>query len=243
MSVSNKPKKICALFSTVFVRGSGGGTVHNAEIWRRMPKLLNAEVHFIVYTGKTDDRINAVENLKVIEAPVSLSHKMKIDSIKDISNGERFIAYANLFRFGKVRHIFLLLYQIYAIFYCLRLHNLVLIYERYTSLSLAGVISAKLCRVPLVVEVNGIPKLERGPNLKYPRLSKLRDVIEEIFERIIFNSSDRIIVVTPSIKEFLVTNYDVPPINISVIPNGVNPSQFRPIDQRSVEKSWISMKT
>jgi glycosyltransferase involved in cell wall biosynthesis len=100
-------------------------------------------------------------------------------------------------------------------------------------MGLAGVLAAKLKSVPLVVEVNGIPRLERISNthMHYGIMLKLRDHIENAIETIIFKTAAKIISVTEAIKNILISDYSIPTDKIIIIPNGVDPTRFQPMDQ------------
>lgn len=104
--------------------------------------------------------------------------------------------------------------------------NLDVIYRRHSLLN-SDYLLAKLFRLPLVKEVNGI----ESANAKITGFSdnfSLR-IIDRI-ERFNMPRADKIIVVTSKLKETLQKDYGVPEDKIVVIPNGANTELFKPMD-------------
>ncbi len=110
--------------------------------------------------------------------------------------------------------------------------NLDVIYRRH-SLFNSDYLLAKLFRLPVVKEVNGI----ESANAKITGFSdnfSLR-IIDRI-ERFNMPRADKIIVVTSKLKETLQHDYGVPEDKIVVIPNGANTELFKPMDTDQARK-------
>ena len=54
-------KKVC--FLTPAVLGNDGFSTHITEVWKRMPKNLKSEVHFIIIKGANDQRISNIKKI------------------------------------------------------------------------------------------------------------------------------------------------------------------------------------
>lgn len=100
------------------------------------------------------------------------------------------------------------------------------IYRRHNLLN-SEYFLAKLFRIALVKEVNGITADEAKITNWGDRVSLW--VIDQI-ERFNMPKADKIIVVTPKLKELLQTDHGVPQDRIVVIANGANTELFRPMD-------------
>ena len=100
-----------------------------------------------------------------------------------------------------------------------------LIYMRHGPHDL-GYLLAKLFRIPLVKEVNGIAIDERKISQKMNRITIY--MVDRI-ERFMLPRADRFIVVTERLKQTLQTDYGVPESKIVVIPNGANTELFKPM--------------
>lgn len=194
-------KKVC--FLTPAVLGNDGFSTHITEVWKRMPKKLNAEVHFIIIKGNNDKRISNVKNLKIIELP-PFQPKERI---------EKFFIKG-------------LLYQLYVFLYCLKLKDLKLIYSRYTTINFADILISKFKQIPLVVEVNAFYRLQREKTI----INKIKIVINEFLGKVLFKNAATIIAVTDSLKQILHNKFGIPNNKIFVVPNGVDEKLFRPMD-------------
>lgn len=89
-----------------------------------------------------------------------------------------------------------------------------------------GYLLAKLFRIPLVKEVNGIAIDERKIS---QRMNRITIYIVDRIERFMLPRADRFIVVTERLKQTLQTDYGVPEGKIVVIPNGANTELFKPM--------------
>lgn len=107
-----------------------------------------------------------------------------------------------------------------------RRQKLHLIYRRHTLFA-SECLLARLLRVPVVREVNGIIADEAEIAYGFDRFS-LR-VIAWI-ERRSMRRADRLIVVTPEMKELFKREYGIPGQKIAVIENGANTDLFAPGD-------------
>ena len=108
------------------------------------------------------------------------------------------------------------------------------IYERSFSPKI-GVILSKILRKPLVVEINGIVEEEaklQGTYINHKFTKNIRMKFRQLF----FKSVNKIVAVTPGIKEDLYKRYNIPADKIVVIPNGANTDIFRPMDQANVKE-------
>jgi len=90
------------------------------------------------------------------------------------------------------------------------------LYERYSLFNVSGVVVSRLCRIPMVLEVNA--------PLAYEKETHERLVLRRLayaLERWICSRSTRTVVVSTPMKEILVRE-GVPADHMVVIPNGVN---------------------
>jgi glycosyltransferase involved in cell wall biosynthesis len=110
--------------------------------------------------------------------------------------------------------------------------NIDVIYRRH-SLFNSDYFLAKLFRLPLVKEVNGIESDNARITGFTDRFSL--QIIERI-ERFNMPRADKIIVVTPKLKETLQKDYGVPRDKIVVIPNGANTELFKPMDTKQARR-------
>jgi len=97
-----------------------------------------------------------------------------------------------------------------------------LVYERHALFNLAGVTAARRAGVPIVVEVNAPLAWERAhhEHLAFRRLANRA-------EHLTWRLADRIAVVSTPLKRY-VSATGVAPDRIAVVPNGADPSVFRP---------------
>ena len=107
------------------------------------------------------------------------------------------------------------------------------IYERNFTCKF-GTLLSKILRKPFVVEINGIVD-EEAKLLSTYKNPKYTKSIRMKFRRYFFKSANKIVVVSPGIKETLQKRYRIPPGKIVVIPNGANTDLFTPMDQNTVK--------
>ncbi len=105
------------------------------------------------------------------------------------------------------------------------------IYERYALFQPAGVWVSRLSSVPLLLEVNAPYAIARR---KYGnlRLGWLADR----FERYTFRGAARVFPVTQVLGDML-CSFGVRPDRIRVVPNGINPDDFRSLPDRDEAKA------
>jgi glycosyltransferase involved in cell wall biosynthesis len=101
-----------------------------------------------------------------------------------------------------------------------RAHKPDVIYERFSLFLFAGVWMRRLSGLPLLLEVNSPLYEERAANdgLKLHRLGRWA-------QRMVWNNADFVLAVTHVLAR-TVAEYGVPPQQIAVIPNGINPERF-----------------
>jgi glycosyltransferase involved in cell wall biosynthesis len=94
-------------------------------------------------------------------------------------------------------------------------------------------ILARLFRIPVVKEVNGIT----GDDLVISGwVGKVARRIIDRIDRFTLPKADEIIVVTSNLKEVLQKDYGVPAGKIVVVPNGTNTDLFKPMDAGDARK-------
>lgn len=95
-----------------------------------------------------------------------------------------------------------------------------------------GAILVKCLRAKLILEVEGSFR-EFHETIK---VSFLRHCLFSVIERFNVHSSDKIIVITPGLKELLVREYKVNPEKIVIVPNGTDTQHFSPYDSKEAKK-------
>ena len=106
------------------------------------------------------------------------------------------------------------------------------VYMRH-SLFNSGYFLARLFKVPVVKEVNGI--LVDEMRAKNQGSGTLLWAISKI-ERFSLPRGSKIIAVTSKLKEVLHDNYNIPEDKIVVIPNGANTDLFKPMDEAEARR-------
>src|SRR5207244_9112144 len=104
-----------------------------------------------------------------------------------------------------------------------RRHRAGAIYERYAFFNAAGLLAARLCGVPLLLEVNDSVDVER--ERRGHRLM-LRGLARQI-ERRVFRGAEALFVVSGYLRDILV-DQGIPPERIVVTPNAIDPRRFDP---------------
>lgn len=100
------------------------------------------------------------------------------------------------------------------------------IYRRHTLFN-SEYILARMFRIPLIKEVNGLVT-DDIEMMGWGNKISLR--IMGIIEKYNMRKADKIIVITQGLKETLCKDYGIPSDKIAVIPNGTNIDLFRPMD-------------
>ncbi len=99
------------------------------------------------------------------------------------------------------------------------------VYDRYNSFSSAAVEAARKCGIPVFVEVNAPVAYER---VAYERRRLRLKRLAAWYERRICNRADHVFAVSTPLKDFLIHERSVPESNITVLPNGADPTEFDP---------------
>jgi glycosyltransferase involved in cell wall biosynthesis len=107
------------------------------------------------------------------------------------------------------------------------------IYMRHGGLFCTGYFLAKLFRIPLVTEVNGIVIDEM--QVMGHKNNILLWIVDKI-ERFNLSKANKIVVVTAKLKQVLQEDYKIPADKIVVIQNGANTELFKPMDSKKVKK-------
>lgn len=114
-------------------------------------------------------------------------------------------------------------------FYVLLTSRIDVIHERQPFP--VGLALSKIFQVMSITEVNSfIPDELVGPEFNR-RIRLGSNVINRVYrtvERMILNSCDRIVAITPELKATLEREYGIPSTKIFVVANGVNPDLFHP---------------
>ncbi len=105
-----------------------------------------------------------------------------------------------------------------------------IIYERRFSAKI-GYSLGKLLKIPYFVEINGLPGLELKMLGKMRKQRPLVGAIKKRIRRRFFMHASKIVAVTNGIKEALIADYNLPPDNIVVVPNGANVDLFKKMDK------------
>lgn len=123
--------------------------------------------------------------------------------------------------------------NISTLVYCKKIaikFNVDIIYERRSSPKV-GVSLGKLLKIPVIIEVNGLPELEaemyNGAKKKKSFDWSIKNSISSQF----YKFADGIIAVTLGIKREIIQKYGVESNKIFVIQNGANLSLFKPMAQ------------
>jgi glycosyltransferase involved in cell wall biosynthesis len=103
------------------------------------------------------------------------------------------------------------------------------IYERYTLFNYAGVSAAARAGLPIVIEINAPLAYERAA---YEQLTLKR--LAKRAEREICSRADLVVAVSTPLKRYLVDE-GVPAARIIVVPNGADPTVFKPDEKARQE--------
>lgn len=112
-----------------------------------------------------------------------------------------------------------------------------IIYSRHGGIFNTGYILAKLIKVPLIKEVNGLA-------IDEIKIWKTRNIFIlkalELIERVNLHNNSRIVAVTDKLKEILVNEYGIEENKICVIQNGANTEMFKPMPS-SIAKEKLNL--
>ncbi|HUV46100.1 MAG TPA: glycosyltransferase family 4 protein [Dehalococcoidia bacterium] len=199
--------------------GDDGKTTHLLEVWGNISKTNR--VKMILPRPRAKARVSEeykeqLQNIELHFAPFTTPRKSNLGA----------------------QAITLLLYEIWVSFYLL-ISKPSLVYARTPWLGLVT-LPARLKRIPLIIEVNGIAATE----LLLFSKSRLVGLLARIFalvERVSYSRATGIVTVTERLKDYLVEKYGLNPRKIWVIGNGVNVNLFQPLEQQQA-KDLLSLE-
>lgn len=191
------------------ISGRSGDSVHVRELASSLAKLGN-NITLVAWSDKeSSDELQALENQSNLSVSI----------------------------FNPTTR-FRLLKDFLTILLCRKLakeHQIDVIYERRYSAKVSTILS-KILRIPFVVEINGLVEEEAELQGKAEKQNRFTKRIKKQVHQFFFKSADKIVAVTPGIKEELQKRYNIPPEKIIVIPNGANTDVFRPMELDAVKK-------
>lgn len=166
--------------------------------------------------GREGERVRFAENVALLPVPAAERHLLlsqeleALDGFLDMKTRVRQelrnLLY-NLTLYEKAREY-------------LRAHAVDFIYERYTLFAAAGIRLARELGVPHILEVNAPLAYEQEKT----RGMEMKALAAET-ERRIFRGTDRVIVVSRQLQEFVIS-CGVPSSRIQILPNSVDPQRF-----------------
>lgn len=194
------------------------------------------KILFAVANDLTLLKGSSVHVLEVAENLGSLGHSVflfayRIPDIKDRS-GVHYIALPlpRMWLFSKLW--FYLASPFYLVYLSKKFHCDI-IYSRIHMRFFSPALAAFLTHRPFIVEVNGFVKDELGM-MGVGRLSKW---FASFVERFSYAIAEKIIVVTPGLKDALVQEFKLDPESVVIVSNGVNIHTYHPIESLSAKKS------
>jgi glycosyltransferase involved in cell wall biosynthesis len=107
-----------------------------------------------------------------------------------------------------------------------------IVYIRDIKFTVLPVFLAKMCKVPSILEVNGLADEAE----KIRKVGAWTVSVLNAFHRWNLRNADRIVTVTRGIKREMVRRYGVDANKISIITNGVDLRRFRPIKREEASK-------
>jgi len=136
------------------------------------------------------------------------------------------------------RHIIFEIFLCFNMIYCCIKYKPDVIYVRHTIVLYSYILLSKVFKIPYILEINGLP-VEQFKIFCH-NAGSIRTIAINIFtkinEKLSYKYAKKIIVVTPDIKKYIVTNYNIDPNRISVIQNGANTDLFKPASKHEVRK-------
>jgi glycosyltransferase involved in cell wall biosynthesis len=110
-----------------------------------------------------------------------------------------------------------------------------LVYERYAYLNVAGLVTAKLARVPFVLEVNFT-----SSTVMTRRRSRAARFLELRIERSLFPRADGCVAVSSKLKSLLLES-GVDEARVLVQPNAADPGQFDPLRRADALRNSLGL--
>jgi len=230
---------ICADFG-VHVFGHKGASIHVRE----MVSALRNAGHSIclispaIDEGKEGREKSAAEShsarvMKSLDGvallPVSPPERL-LQLFKDLETLDKFLDVKTRIR-QELRNLLYNLTLYEQAVDALRLRRMDLIYERYALFSYAGIRLARELGVPHILEVNA-PLAEEQEKL---RGLEMKNLARET-ERHIFRATDRVIVVSRQLQEYVVS-CGVPESRLHLLPNAVDPRRFAAAKNNSIMRA------
>jgi glycosyltransferase involved in cell wall biosynthesis len=195
--------------------GDDGKTTHLLEVWGEISK--SNKVTMILPRPRTkmarvrEEYKEQLRSIKLHFAPFTVPKK------------------SNLI----LQAITLLLYEIWVSLYLL-LSRPSLVYARTPWLGFI-ILPARLKRIPLIVEVNGIAGTELLLFSKSKPVRLLSNILA-LVEKQSYLASRGIVTVTERLKDYLVEKYGLNPGKIWVISNGANTDLFQPLEKEKARQ-------
>jgi len=194
--------------------GDDGKTTHLLEVWGKISKTNRVKMILPrprpIVAQICEEYKDELQNIELHFVPFTTPRKSNLAA----------------------QAITLLLYEIWVSFYLL-ISKPSLVYARTPWLGLIT-LPARLKRIPLIIEINGIAATE----LLLFSKSRLVGLLARIFgliERVSYSRATGIITVTERLKDYLVEKYGLNPGKIRVIGNGVNVNLFQPLEQQKAK--------
>jgi glycosyltransferase involved in cell wall biosynthesis len=130
-------------------------------------------------------------------------------------------------------------YEIYIILYLLTSREKIdILYSRLRPFSISEYIIRILKKIPVIIEVNGLLTEEVIMEVQAPPFfNPILSGIVSFFEGKALSASNKIISVTPDIKNRLQEAYNISKDKIVVIENGANTQLFKPINKQKAKKT------
>lgn len=189
------------------------------------------KIIYFIYNSPLD--LKNGSNTHVLELSSHISKNMNILLFAPLSTNNKklpnFISYIKVSGSNVSSILYQLSYQI-GLFFKLLLNCINrkpnIIYERVSGWSIFPALIAKTFNISYITEVNGLLVEE----LKIDLYPSIYIKICSFNEKRNYNYSQKIICVTPGVREGLINLYNVPSEKIVVINNGANTDLFCPID-------------
>ena len=190
----------------------------------------------ILYHHRTlGDGAEGIHIEEMVNAFRKLGHEVKIVSpIGDQTN----VNTPKVAAFIRIKHLIpKFFYEIPEVAYNIYGYNLLrravncfkpdFIYDRYITFNASSILAGKRYKIPVILEVNSPLAMERIQQ-KDEKLYLKR--LASNFERWICANSDKTVVVSTPLKDYLVS-VGVPGSKVVVMPNGVNLRKFKPMEK------------
>ncbi len=137
-----------------------------------------------------------------------------------------------------------LFFELYEIFYnCIAIIKIIrrlnkkkygFIYERYAIFNIAGLLTAKLKKIPIIIESSFTSK-----TIVFPKRTRLLAKFAYSIDKVFFKYVDAIVVVSTVLKNSLINEFYVDPSKVFVIPNAVDEERFKPdISSEAIKRQY-----